>query len=171
MAISKKQVVLLVGGSRGIGRQVAVDLALNGYAVVVAAKSTSDAYDASKPFPPDPNSPQSTISTVVREIKEAGGDAAEVTVDVRDYESVQRMVAKTIEVGIIFAVCGLVAVDEKITDLCANEDLWSSGRHDLQLGRHLVGFGGEDANEALPVDAACESRRAVRHSASLLATF
>lgn len=113
MAASRKQVALIVGASRGIGRQVAIDLARNGYAgemssqlsshlltiglVVVAAKSTSDASKA-HPFPPDPNSPQSTISTVEREIREAGGEATAVTVDTRDYDSVQRMVDKTIEI-------------------------------------------------------------------------
>ena len=83
--------------SSGIGRQVAIDLASNGYAVVVAGKTVSDASKA-KPFPPDPNSPESTISTVVREIHEAGGDAAAVAVDARDFDSVQAMVARTIEV-------------------------------------------------------------------------
>jgi hypothetical protein len=65
--------------------------------VVVAAKSTSDARSVVV-FPPDPNSPQSTISTVEREIREAGGSATAITVDVRDFESVQRCVDKTIEV-------------------------------------------------------------------------
>ncbi|KAI1021430.1 hypothetical protein LB505_000136 [Fusarium chuoi] len=32
--VSKKPVALVVGASRGIGRQVAVDLARNGYAVI-----------------------------------------------------------------------------------------------------------------------------------------
>lgn len=67
--------------------------------VVVAAKSTSDASIA-KPFPPDPNSQQSTISTVEREIREAGGDARAIVVDARHFESVQRMVAEAIKVGV-----------------------------------------------------------------------
>lgn len=109
---SNKQVALIVGASRGIGRQVAIDLARNGFAgmyhlelkkriyqptvVVVAAKSTSDASKV-HPFPPDPNSPQSTISTVEREIREAGGEAAAIPVDTRDFESVQKMVNRAIE--------------------------------------------------------------------------
>ncbi|KAI5863127.1 NAD(P)-binding protein [Durotheca rogersii] len=90
------QVAVVIGASRGIGRQIAVDLAKNGYTVVVAAKSTSDARSAT-PFPPDPNSPESTISTVEREIVEAGGRATAIPVDVRDFASVQALVDKTIE--------------------------------------------------------------------------
>ncbi|KAI5380585.1 hypothetical protein J4E82_000542 [Alternaria postmessia] len=96
MSKSNKQVALVVGASRGIGRQIAIDLAKDGYAVVVAAKSTSDASKCS-PFPPDPNSSASTISTVCREIHESGGEATAITVDTRDFTSIQRMVAKTIE--------------------------------------------------------------------------
>ncbi|KAI1450970.1 short chain dehydrogenase family protein [Annulohypoxylon stygium] len=90
------KVALVVGASRGIGRQITIDLAKNGYAVVVAAKSTSDAKTV-VPFPPDPNSPQSTISTVEREIIEAGGKATAIPVDVRDFASVQSLVDRTIK--------------------------------------------------------------------------
>ncbi|KAK9795712.1 hypothetical protein SCARD494_04683 [Seiridium cardinale] len=92
-----RKVALVVGASRGIGRQIAIDLARNDYAVVVAAKSTSNASSVT-PFPPDPNSPQSTISTVTREIDEAGGYAVAVAVDTRDYSSIKALVAKTIDV-------------------------------------------------------------------------
>ncbi|KXJ94748.1 putative Hydroxysteroid dehydrogenase-like protein 2 [Microdochium bolleyi] len=88
-----QRVALVVGASRGIGRQVAVDLARNGY----AAKSTSDA-SATHPFPPDPNSPQSTINTVEREIREGGGTATAMAVDVRDPESVQRLVDSVVKI-------------------------------------------------------------------------
>ncbi|KAI8959129.1 short chain dehydrogenase family protein [Daldinia sp. FL1419] len=97
MADTKNNVALVVGASRGIGRQIAVDLAKNGYAVVVAAKSTSDAQSV-VPFPPDPNTPQSTISTVEREIREAGGEATAIPVDVRDFASIEKLVGKTIEI-------------------------------------------------------------------------
>lgn len=112
MDSSQTPVALVVGASRGIGRQVAIDLARNHYrgqllcascsilwltaTVVVAAKSTSDASKVS-PFPPDPNSPQSTISTVEREIREAGGEATAIPVDTRDYASVRQMVEATVD--------------------------------------------------------------------------
>ncbi|KAL1796892.1 hypothetical protein ACET3X_005432 [Alternaria dauci] len=96
MSKSNKQVALVVGASRGIGRQIAIDLAKDGYAVVVAGKSTSDASKCS-PFPPDPNSTESTISTVCREIHELGGEATAITVDTRDFASIERMAAETIK--------------------------------------------------------------------------
>lgn len=74
--------------------------------VVVSAKSTSDARNAS-PFPPDPNSPQSTISTVEREIREAGGDATAIPVDVRDFENIKKLVGKTVEVHMYFSILQL----------------------------------------------------------------
>ncbi|KAK3340696.1 hypothetical protein B0H65DRAFT_473220 [Neurospora tetraspora] len=65
-----KPVALVIGASRGIGRQVAIDLAKKGYAVVVSAKSTTSpsALRTLSPFPPDPNSSLSTITTVAHEI-------------------------------------------------------------------------------------------------------
>ncbi|KAH6654018.1 short chain dehydrogenase [Truncatella angustata] len=94
--MDEKRVALVVGASRGIGRQIAIDLAKSQYAVVVAAKSTSDAAKVT-PFPPDPNSPESTISTVTREILESGGDAVAISVDTRDYASIEALITKTIE--------------------------------------------------------------------------
>jgi NAD(P)-dependent dehydrogenase (short-subunit alcohol dehydrogenase family) len=91
-----RKVCLCVGASRGIGRQIAVDLAKNGFTVVVAAKTTSDASKC-VPFPPDPNSNASTINTVAREIAEAGGQALAVAVDVRSAESINAAVATTID--------------------------------------------------------------------------
>lgn len=96
MSAKTKQVALVVGGSRGIGRQIAIDLASSGYAVAIAAKTSSDA-NKTHPFPPDPNSPQSTINTVQREISEHGGEALAIQVDVRYHDSVHRMIESVIE--------------------------------------------------------------------------
>jgi len=79
-------VVVVIGASRGIGRQIALTLAENGYVVVVSAKSSSPSGPTK--FPPDPNSSDSTIDTVVREITESGGKAYARQVDVRSPDSV-----------------------------------------------------------------------------------
>jgi NAD(P)-dependent dehydrogenase (short-subunit alcohol dehydrogenase family) len=94
--MAPRKVALVVGASRGIGRHIAITLAREGYAIVVAAKTTSDA-SKTTPFPPDPNSNASTISTVVREIQEAGGEATAIKVDVRDFASVTAMVDATVK--------------------------------------------------------------------------
>ncbi|KAJ5641748.1 hypothetical protein N7490_005748 [Penicillium lividum] len=94
---TQNPVALVMGASRGIGRQVAIDLSKNGYAVMLAAKTTSDATKTT-PFPPDPNSSQSTINTVEREILEAGGRAAAIAVDVRDASQIQHAVDETVRI-------------------------------------------------------------------------
>jgi NAD(P)-dependent dehydrogenase (short-subunit alcohol dehydrogenase family) len=66
--------------------------------VVVAAKTTSNAY-ATVPFPPDPNSSQSTINTVEREIKESGGEAFALPVDVRDVKQVENLVHEAVRLA------------------------------------------------------------------------
>ncbi|OLN85821.1 Hydroxysteroid dehydrogenase-like protein 2 [Colletotrichum chlorophyti] len=80
-----KRVALVVGASRGIGRQIAIDLARNGYSGMNPSGVLKEYphRDASKttPFPPNPNSQESTVSTVAREIQEAGGDATPIAVD------------------------------------------------------------------------------------------
>lgn len=63
----------------------------------MSAKTTSDAHKTT-PFPPDPNSPKSTINTVEREIKEAGGDATALAVDVRDVSQIENLVKETVRI-------------------------------------------------------------------------
>ncbi|KAJ5899878.1 Short-chain dehydrogenase/reductase SDR [Penicillium taxi] len=92
---STQPVALVIGASRGIGRQIAIDLSKNGYTIMLAAKTTSDALKTT-PFPPDPNSTQSTINTVAREIQEAGGHVAATAVDVRDAAQIQHAIDETL---------------------------------------------------------------------------
>jgi len=65
--------------------------------VVVAAKTTSNAYET-VPFPPDPNSSHSTINTVEREIRESGGEASALPVDVRNVTQVENLVHETVRI-------------------------------------------------------------------------
>ncbi|ETN37160.1 uncharacterized protein HMPREF1541_08150 [Cyphellophora europaea CBS 101466] len=93
----KQPVALIIGASRGIGRQLALSLAQAHYTVVVSAKTTSDASAIpAAQFPPDPNSPQSTINTVVREIRELGHTALALPCDVRDTAAVTALVDETV---------------------------------------------------------------------------
>ncbi|KAK7063680.1 putative Hydroxysteroid dehydrogenase-like protein 2 [Favolaschia claudopus] len=92
--MTDKKVAVVIGGSRGIGRQICIDLAKQGYAVVVAGKSLSDA-SAVHPFPPDPNSSQSTSSTVAREITEVGGTALALAADTRNPASIEALFSAT----------------------------------------------------------------------------
>lgn len=151
-------VALVIGASRGIGRQIALDLALAGYAVVVAAKSFSPS-PTTAPFPPDPNSPLSTVNTVAREITLAGGTALPLPVDTTSQESITRLIASTIAV--------------RIPDpspphrhkLIPGAAPLPPRRPNLQLGRHLVGPRQGYPDQALPADAARQRRRAVRRGA------
>ncbi|HUP18957.1 MAG TPA: NAD(P)-dependent oxidoreductase [Gemmatimonadota bacterium] len=78
--------VFVTGGSRGIGRAIALRAAADGAAVVVAAKSD-------EPHPELPG----TIHTVAAEVEAAGGRALPVRVDVRSEEQVDAAVASAVE--------------------------------------------------------------------------
>jgi NAD(P)-dependent dehydrogenase (short-subunit alcohol dehydrogenase family) len=92
-------VAVVIGASRGIGRQIAITLAKNGYTVIVSAKSSSPstASSASPSFPPDPNSSDSTIDTVVREITSSGGKAHAYQVNVRSPSSITTLIQSVLD--------------------------------------------------------------------------
>lgn len=95
-------VAVVIGASRGIGRQIAITLAQNGYIVIVTAKSSSpttsiSSATATAAFPPDPNSPNSTIDTVVREIVSLGGTAHAYRVNVRSPASITTLIQSVLE--------------------------------------------------------------------------
>ncbi len=80
------RVAIITGASRGIGRAIALRLAREGVAVVIAAKTAE----------PDPRLP-GTIYTVAEEVKALGGRALPIQVDVRNENAIQRMVDTTLE--------------------------------------------------------------------------
>jgi NAD(P)-dependent dehydrogenase (short-subunit alcohol dehydrogenase family) len=71
-------VALVTGASRGIGKQLCVDLARNGYEVVCVARSTSD----------QPTKLPGTIDETVEIVRAEGGRALPVALDVRDEHAV-----------------------------------------------------------------------------------
>ncbi|MBW0146976.1 SDR family oxidoreductase [Marinobacter arenosus] len=76
-----QRTVFITGGSRGIGRAIALACARQGANVVIAAKSDT----------PHPKLP-GTIHTVAEEIRAAGGQALPLVLDVRDDRQVRQRV-------------------------------------------------------------------------------
>jgi dehydrogenase/reductase SDR family member 4 len=72
------KVAIVTGGSRGIGRSIALALAEHGASVVVSARKAPD------------------IEQVVREIESAGGKALGVEANVRDAAALQNLVEQTV---------------------------------------------------------------------------
>ncbi len=81
-----EKVVFITGGSRGIGREIALKLAAEGASVVIAAKSD-------KPHP----TLEGTIHSVAAEVEAAGGKALAVKLDVRERASVDGAIEATLK--------------------------------------------------------------------------
>src|SRR5689334_7001791 len=86
MAALQGKVAIITGASRGIGRALALGLAREGWAVVIAAKSTAST--ARLP---------GSIHSVAAEVQVLGGQALPVRVDVRDEHQIDAMVVRTLE--------------------------------------------------------------------------
>lgn len=75
----KDKVIIVTGAGRGLGAGIAGDLARNGARVAVADLNAENA------------------ASVAEQIKQAGGDATSVSVDVSDRSQVKAMIAKVVE--------------------------------------------------------------------------
>ena len=82
----KGKTLFITGASRGIGEAIAVRAARDGANIVVAAKTT-------EPHPKLPG----TIFTAAEAVEKAGGRALPLVCDIREEESVDEAVAKTVE--------------------------------------------------------------------------
>lgn len=76
-------VILITGGSRGIGREIALKAASHGAVVVVTGKTEE----------PHPNLP-GTIHSVAEEVRLAGGVGVAKVLDVRDEAQIRQVVAE-----------------------------------------------------------------------------
>ena len=81
------KVAIITGGSRGIGREVALTFARQGADIVIAAKTDEE----------NPKLP-GTIHTVANEVEALGRRALAVKVDVRDDADIAKMVSETMRV-------------------------------------------------------------------------
>ncbi|MCK7551413.1 MULTISPECIES: SDR family oxidoreductase [Marinobacter] len=86
MSSLNRRTVFITGGSRGIGRAIALACARQGANVVIGAKSDT----------PHPKLP-GTIHSVAEEIRAAGGQALPLVLDVRDEELVRQRVNEAAE--------------------------------------------------------------------------
>lgn len=82
----KAKTVFITGGSRGIGRAIALKCAADGANVAIAAKTAE----------PHPKL-EGTIYTVADEIEKAGGQALPLVTDIRQEDQIQASVEKAVE--------------------------------------------------------------------------
>uniref|UniRef100_A0A7S4M7Y5 Uncharacterized protein n=1 Tax=Vannella robusta TaxID=1487602 RepID=A0A7S4M7Y5_9EUKA len=82
----KGRVAIVTGASRGIGREICLSLAREGCKVVAAAKTVEER----------PNLP-GTVYSVAKEVEELGGEALPIQCDVRNDQSVERMIDETLK--------------------------------------------------------------------------
>jgi len=81
------RVALVTGASRGIGRQLCIDLAKQGFDVVCAARSTAGQHGA---LP-------GTVDETAEQVRKAGRRALAVAIDVRDEESVASLAQRVFD--------------------------------------------------------------------------
>ena len=75
----KRKVAIITGASKGIGKGIALRYAEEGAAVVLASRS------------------EDVLASIARQIRESGGRALAMALDVRNSDSVQAVVQKTVQ--------------------------------------------------------------------------
>jgi hypothetical protein len=116
MATLEDRVVLMSGGSRGIGLAIAKKVAAEGAKVAIMAKTD-------QPHPKLPG----TIHTAAAEIEEAGGEALAILGDVRDDAQVEAAAAQAVQRfgGIDIVVNNASAINlAPMRDLAPANCLW-----------------------------------------------
>src|SRR5260221_12154325 len=86
MATLQGKTLFITGGSRGIGREIALRAARDGANIAIASKTV-------EPHPKLPG----TIHSVAAEIEAAGGKALPIQLDVRDENAIGEAMKRTAE--------------------------------------------------------------------------
>lgn len=142
--------VIITGGSRGIGREIALKLASEGANVVLAAKTK------------DPHSFLSgTIMSVADEVEKIGGKALPHQIDVRNAEAIDELVMATVEkfktIDILINNAGAIYLTDTLSTDAKQYDLMQSinARATFLLSRacvpHLKKQGGHILNLSPPI--------------------
>lgn len=85
-ALPKKGCIFITGGSRGIGKAIALRFAAEGCSIVIAAKTTE----------PNPKL-EGTIYTAAKEVEAAGGKALPLQLDIRDEAQIHTAVEEAVK--------------------------------------------------------------------------
>lgn len=118
----KGKTALITGGSRGIGKAIALRLAKEGVNIAIAAKTTE----------PHPKL-EGTIHTAAEEIRAAGAEALALACDIRSEEQIQKAVDETVARfgGIDILINNASAIN--LTPTEATEPKRFDLMHDIQI--------------------------------------
>ncbi len=124
MSLFQNKTIFISGGSRGIGKAIALRMAREGANIVIAAKSVEE--NAKIP---------GTIYSAAQEIEAAGGKALPLQVDIRFEDQVAAAIAKTVETfgGLDILINNASAIS--LTDTLNTE----MKRYDLMHGINVRG--------------------------------
>lgn len=117
------KIVLVTGGSRGIGREIALRAARDGARVVLLARSEQEGKLAG------------TIHSVAKEVRAAGGEALPIAADVRDADAIEAAVVQAVATfgGLDIVVSNASALDFR------NSQQVSLKRYDLMAAVNVRG--------------------------------
>ncbi len=118
----KDKIVLISGGSRGIGKAIALRLAKEGAHIAIAAKTSA----------PHPKL-EGTIFSAAEEIEQLGGKALPIQCDIRDEAQIEATVIKVAEVfgGIDILINNASAIS--LTPTLSTEPKRFDLMHDIQI--------------------------------------
>ena len=120
----KDKTILITGGSRGIGKAIALRLAREGANIAIAAKTAE----------PHPKL-EGTIYTAAKEIEAFGVKVLAIQVDIRDEEQIKNAVEETVKT---FGGIDILINNASAINLSPTEQL-ESKRFDLMQGINVRG--------------------------------